>query len=77
GSEQTYVRRYIKQQVLDICEPDETDASLGKAPAPAKSAVDSDVKVERAEKPAAKKAPVKKAVSKAKPAESGERAETA
>ena len=32
GSEQTYVRRYIKQQVLDICEPDETDAFARQGP---------------------------------------------
>lgn len=71
GSAQTYLRRYIKQQILDVCDPDETDASLGERDAekvPAKSAEKSQVKVARSAKPAAKTP-----ASKAKPADATDR----
>lgn len=74
GSEQTYLRRYIKQQILDVCDPDETDASLGSEPRPkeaARSAEAGGVEVRTGRKAPAKVAP------KAKPAVEEGRRETA
>lgn len=57
GSEQTYLRRYLKMQVLDLAVPDEVDKSAG-APQPerAESAQGSKVRVTTAQKAAKPKA---------------------
>lgn len=86
GSEETYLRRYMKMLVLDLAEGDETDASIGgprDAKTPAKSAVKSTTEVATADKgdPAPKKPAAKKTVKakrgSAKPAEGADRAKTA
>lgn len=82
GSEQTYLRRYIKQLILDVCDPDETDASLGSEPKPketARSAAGSSVEVEAGPKAEAKpkRRVAAKPASKAKPAAGGDRKATA
>lgn len=84
GSAQTYVRRYIKHQILDVCDPDETDASLGEEPekVTAKSAGKTTVKVTQAgktsiTKPVTRRKVTAPAQSKAKPAEEADRKEAA
>lgn len=70
GAEQTYLRRYIKHQILDVCDPDELDPEAGAEPAArarAKSAQAGPVRVSTSGKPA----------TKAKPAAATSRAETA
>lgn len=75
GSVQTYLRRYIKMQVLDLALPDEIEPQTGgPTKEPAENATASKPKVSTAKRPAAKKPAPKRA---AKPATEGERAETA
>jgi len=70
GSEQTYLRRYLKMQVLDLAVPDEVDAAPQRpAKEPAKNAAGSKTKVSvGTKKPATRKA--------ARPATTEEREET-
>lgn len=59
GKVQTYLRRYLKMQVLDLSEPDEIDASAGepeKEKAPSASKTDSKATVKTAAKKSAKPA---------------------
>lgn len=71
GSTQTYLRRYIKQQILDTCNKDRIDAEAGSAPVPEASAQESKVEVSRGGKAAPKRA------AKAKPSTAKKTADAA
>lgn len=71
GSTQTYLRRYIKQQILDTCNKDQIDAEAGSTPVQEESAKESKVEVNRGGKAAPKRA------AKAKPSTAKKSADAA